>query len=252
MAHMPDTTKKLAENTTTLAAPAPADTPPDDTPPDESPKPKAKNRSIKERLMRIFVALSSCLKPPMLAKLAARGYPAETLNAIMVIYDDVMAKCEVKDAAYKKQYKTTQFIVTLIDTAKDRYAKLRKLAQVALKADTGSLRALDLTGRTKSRLSGFISQAKLFYVNVASDDELAAQLAVTGITREEVAAELVKLVELEQLNIQQEYEKKQAQEATEARDASMVELDAAFADLYKVGQVALADDKQYLELLAIN
>ena len=212
----------------------------------------SKTPGFKERLMRMYTALVNCLKEPLLSKFAVRGYTAERINGILDIQQDVVRLDGIKDEAYKKQYLTTDTLTTLFDAVVETYNKFRKLAQVALKKDTTILKALELIVKVKGSLSGFVAQARLFYNAVVQDDELVAKLSKTGLTREEVAAELPKLEQLEQLNVQQEYDKKAAQDATEKRDARMEELEKEYADLYKVGKVALADEQQYLEMLDLN
>ncbi len=211
-----------------------------------------KKPGLKERLMRIFTALSNCLKEPLVSKFSTRGYPSDRINGILDIQKDVIRLDGVKDTAYQKQYESTDGFETLFDSAVETYRKLRKLAQVALRNEPRTLKALELNVKIKGSLSGFVAQARVFYNAVASDDVLLAKLTSTGITREEVAAELPKLVQLEELNIQQEYDKKAAQDATEKRDTRLVVLEKEYADLYKVGKVALEDERQYLEMLDLN
>lgn len=211
-----------------------------------------KKPGLKERIMRIFTALSNCLKEPLLSKFAARGYPAERINGILDIQRDVVRLDGIKDTAYQKQYESTNALETLFKATVGTYSKFRKLAQVALRKEPRTLKALELSVKTKSSLSGFVAQARVFYNAVGSDDALFAKLTSTGLTREEVAAELPKFVQMEELNIQQEYDKKAAQDATEKRDARLEELEKEYADLYKVGQVALEDEQQYLEMLNLN
>ncbi|MCP4219845.1 MAG: hypothetical protein GY765_34755, partial [bacterium] len=222
-----------------------------ETPPVKT-KSAPKKLGIKERLTRIFVALTNCLKAPILAKLASRGYTAEKITALLTIHSDVTQLDEAKDTAYKTQLETTEELDNLADKVKKNYGKLRRLAKVALTGQDATLRALGLTTKQKTSLSGLVGQIKLLYLHINTDDVLLAKLAETGITREEVAAELPLLDELDQLNVRQEFEKKQAQKATELRDARMDELEKGFYSLNRVGHVVLEDDKQFLELLSIG
>ncbi|MCP5105946.1 MAG: hypothetical protein GY950_21340 [bacterium] len=205
-----------------------------------------------EWLMRIFTALSNCLKEPMLSLLSIRGYTAERINGILDIQKDVVRLDGIKDEAYQKQYSTTDALTKLFGGVKETYLKLRKLAQVALKAELTTLKFLQLSIDVKSGLSVFVAQVRVFYNAVVQNDELAAKLLSSGLTREEVAAELPKLEQMEQLNVQQEFDKKAAQDATEKRDDRLDELEKEYAGLYKVGKVALEGEKQYLEMLDLN
>jgi hypothetical protein len=207
---------------------------------------------FEERLMKINVALENCLKPPVIDSLTTRGYGAERINGILDIHTDVNRLNGIKDDAYNKQFQTTDELNQLFGEVRANYSKYRKLGRVSLSGQPTTLKALKLSVRIKSSLSGFVSQARHFYVPGTQDETLVNALLDTGLTREELEAELPKLAQLEQLNIRQEYEKKVAQDATQRRDERMAELDKCMADLYKVGQVALADLPQFLELLKLN
>ncbi len=211
-----------------------------------------KNFNLKEKLMRIHTALSNCLKEPFVTKLQVRGYTDVKINELLAFQRNVAQLDRDKDASYLKQFQSTEELEELSAGIKFTYSNLRKLAQVALINDESTIRALGLDHQIKSSFSSFLAQGRRFYRAVLSDEELAAKLAGVGITAEEITAELTKLDELEQLNITQEFEKKAAQDATRQRDDQLQDLEREMSSLYKVAQVALADDPRYLELLNIN
>ncbi|MCX6581683.1 MAG: hypothetical protein NT166_16050 [Candidatus Aminicenantes bacterium] len=212
----------------------------------------SKTSFFEERLMKILVALKNCLKDPVIALLAIRGFSAERIEGIIAIHTDVVLLTGVQQDAYNVQFKTTEELTKLLEGVRYNYRKFRKLGQVALAGEPTTLKALQLDIRMKTGLPGFMAQVKRFYVPGAHDENLSAALLKTGLTREEMEAELPKLEQMEQLNIRQEYEKKVAQDATRRRDERMEELEKAMSELHKVAIVALADQPDFLGLLDLN
>lgn len=212
----------------------------------------SKTSFFEERLMKILVALKNCLKAPIIALLAIRGFSAERIEGIIAIHTDVIRLTGLQQDAYNVQFKTTEELSKMFDGVKFNYSKFRRLAKVALAGEPTTLKALQLDIRMRTGLPGFIAQAKRFYVPGAQDGNLSATLLKTGLTREEMEAELPKLEQMEQLNIRQEYEKKVAQDATRKRDERMAELEKAMSELHKVAIVALADQPDFLGLLDLN
>jgi len=212
----------------------------------------SKTSLFEERLMKILVALKNCLKAPIIALLAIRGFSAERIEGIIGIHTDVVRLTGLQQDAYNVQFKTTEELTKLLEGVRYNYRKFRKLGQVALADEPTTLKALQLNVRTKTGLPGFMAQVKRFYVPGTQDGNLSASLLKTGLTREEMEAELPKLEQMEQLNIRQEYEKKVAQDATRRRDERMEELEKAMSELHKVAIVALADQPDFLGLLDLN
>ncbi|MCP4213625.1 MAG: hypothetical protein GY765_03165 [bacterium] len=232
---------------------APADETPvnGETPGDDEKKKKPNKKGWLGKLARILVALKNCLDDPYITKLTTRGYDAPRVNQLIALHDEVVQLDESQSIAYKAQFEKTEETLKELDTAQNAYMQLRKLAKVALKGQDSTIRGLKLNVKLKMTLHEFISQAKTFYLGAADADTLEA-LATTGITAEEIASERAGLDALEELNIQQERLKKEAQKATEIRDERYDELETAYTSFYNVAQVALADEKQFLELLAVN
>jgi hypothetical protein len=212
----------------------------------------SKKSLFEERLMKILVALKNCLKAPIIALLAIRGFSAERIEGIIAIHADVVRLTGLQQDAYNVQFKTTEELTKVFDDVRFNYSKFKKLGKVALAGEPTTLKALQLDVKTKTGLPGFIAQAKRFYIPGTQDGNLSSTLLKTGLTREEMEAELPKLDQMEQLNIRQEYEKKVAQDATRKRDERMEELEKAMSELHKVANVALADQPDFLGLLDLN
>ncbi|MCP5054282.1 MAG: hypothetical protein GY940_44350 [bacterium] len=215
-------------------------------------KRKAKQPNLKERLSRMFTALSNSLKEPMLGKLSSRGYGAEKIKGLLSLHGKVKRLDYLKGQAYAAQTRSTEIMGNVYREVKKTYYKLRQLAQAALKDEPSTLELLQLDRRVSGGISGFLSHVRGFYRAIADDDELEVKLAAVNLTREEVAQELPKLDQLEQLNIQQQKDKKAARDATGKRDTRVRRLEREYADFYRVAKIALADEKSYLKMLNIK
>lgn len=208
--------------------------------------------SLNERLMKINVALANSKNEPLIGKLSVRGWDAEKIDAYLALYDEILVLNGIKDTAYKKQFQATEELNVLLAEVRDNYLKYRKLAKVALNDESAMLRALQLAVPVKNKFSDYVLQLRKFYDPAVSDELLSAKLLETGVTKEEIEPELPKLDRLITLNIRQELEKCKAQTATLRRDQKLEELEKGMAELYTVGQVALADEPKFIKLLNIN
>lgn len=103
-----------------------------------------------------------------------------------------------------------------------------KIARVALKSDRGAFQKLALDGKRKVTLSGWLGQAKQFYLNALADADILAKLGQFGVTQEKLQAAQQLLQEVETANAAQEKEKGEAQQATLERDAAFEKLDDWF------------------------
>ncbi len=230
----------------------PTTNPADETPADDEVKKKPNKKGWREKFSRILTALTNCLKEPFITKLTARGYDATKINGLITLHTEVEQLDENQAAAYKLQYETTETVEKKAATRRAVYMKLRKLAKVAFDGQDATIRGLQLNKTLKGGITELIATAKRLYVPATNDPTIQAALATTGITTEEIAAEMTGLAELESLNTQQELVKKQAQDATEKREAAMADLEKAYWSFHRVAQVALEDETQFLELLSVG
>jgi len=82
-----------------------------------------------------------------------------------------------------------------------------KIARVALKSDRGARQKLDLDGKRKVIISGWIIQAKQFYANALADAGITAKLAEFGITAEKLQSGQQQVAQVETVNIAQKKER---------------------------------------------
>ncbi|MCP4215649.1 MAG: hypothetical protein GY765_13425 [bacterium] len=206
-----------------------------------------------EKLMRIHVALNSCLKEPMAGKLATRGYGPDRINALLDIYADIGNLEMAGVDARRILGETTESIKALSAACKTNYWKFRKLAKVSLANDPAYARALGLTTKMPGSFAAFIALAKRLYTPITSDTQLQTLLAETsGITVEEISGEYALIDTLEHAILQKQLAQKNAKQATKKCRTRMQELETAFSALHRIAQVVLVEHKQFLELMMVN
>ena len=100
-------------------------------------------------------------------------------------------------------------------------------------------------------LSGWLSQARQFYLNALADSETLTKLGAYGITQAKLEAGQLLHGQVETANAAQEKEKGDAQQATKDRDAAMDSLDEWMSDFVAIARIALEEKPQFLEKLGI-
>ncbi|MCP5047925.1 MAG: hypothetical protein GY940_12185 [bacterium] len=220
------------------------------------PEPKKKKKpsvlDLKERLLRIFTALSNSLKKPLIDKLTLRGYSAGKINRMLSLHGQVMESERAVNQASAAQLGATESLGKRVKEVTAVYYKFRQLARVALEDEPTTLIALQLDSRPNRALTAFMAQVRLFYRAITTDRTLAGKLAIVNITPDEIQRELNLLDQLEQMNNTQEFNRKAVQDAKKKRNQLAIELEKQYSRFYKVAKVALAEEKQFLEMLDIR
>ncbi|MBI9071777.1 MAG: hypothetical protein JEY94_09275 [Melioribacteraceae bacterium] len=179
------------------------------------------------------------------------GYTTEKLGECKTIIDSVKELDLKQKKEYGEQYAATQNVEKEWAEANKEYSMMLKLARLVFKKDPQADNALELNGRRKQSLTGWIGQASSFYNNLLAYDELKSKLTRFGITDEKLTAgktlvdDLVKATEIQSKEIGD------AQAATKVRDAKIDEMDDMLEELEVVVRIALEDQPQWLEKLGI-
>ncbi len=135
------------------------------------------------------------------------------------------------------------------ETADRAYKKALKISRVVFKGNQKARSALGLSGSRKKSLSGWIGQATNFYTNLLGTPDLLAAMTPYSYDQTKLEAEAALVQAVVTASAAQDKERGEAQEATQARDAKLDELDQWVADYKVIAQVALADSPQQLEQL---
>jgi hypothetical protein len=146
------------------------------------------------------------------------------------------------NAEAEKMFKTTYL----------NYMNHVRIARIAFKGVAGALHSVTGAGSRKRSVSGFVKEARAFYLNLTNHPELLERMAVFNITIETVQAGLAAVEATEKAHQTYTKERGEAQEATAARDAAFDALYSDYSDLRAIARIALANKPQLLEQMGIS
>ncbi|MEO1620873.1 MAG: hypothetical protein AAFU53_07535 [Cyanobacteria bacterium J06632_3] len=210
------------------------------------------DRSIDTFLNEAQVAIDNALNnPEILGYLSDFGYTTARMQQGKKLYTLAAAAQLAQTAEAGEQVSATAAVNDAWTMAKKSYIRWVKVSRVALKGDSGAATQLDLSGKRKESLSGWLAQAKQFYNNALNDKTILKRLQDFGITEQKLKNGLKEIEAIEAANLVQEKEKGQAQAATQKRDTALDELQDWLSDYLAIAKVALEDNPQLLEGLGV-
>ncbi|RJE71574.1 hypothetical protein [Reichenbachiella sp. MSK19-1] len=138
---------------------------------------------------------------------------------------------------------------TLRGQIKDQYSKHRKKAKVVFRKDATTADLLDISGLVPKAYIKWLESVKIFYTNANDKPEILQKLARLKITAEDISAMVGQIEQLEAARSKYLLEKGESQDATNAKDQAMAEIDDWMSEFYAVATIALEDKPQLLEVL---
>ena len=170
------------------------------------------SQSIDQRMLAAQVAIDNALTGTEIKPLLAEyGYDDTRLNegkALLTALQDLHQK-QIQE--YGEQYAASDFLKTKWDEANSLYMKHVKVARVALQDERGSSQKLDLGGKRKVSLSGWLAQSNQFYINALADADILSKMNNFGITQAKLENGKQLVQEVEAANASQKKEKGEAQ-----------------------------------------
>ncbi len=211
-----------------------------------------RNQSIDSKLLFAQNAISNAqTNAEIKAALAAFGYDDAKMQAGEALYARA-AELQIKQVKeYGEQFAATDALNVAKATINKTYMVHLKIARIALHGDRGAAESLQLSGRRKETLSGWLKQAKALYTNALNSPAVLEALLQFGIAKKELSNGQAQVLNVEaKLNAQLK-EKGEAQSATQLRDEAFDELQDWMSDFIAIARIALEDQSQYLEMLGI-
>ena len=209
-------------------------------------------QSIDGGLSAAQIAIENALSDTEVQSLlSVYGYDAAKIGEGKTLFETARQLQQQQKAEYGDQYAASDALKTKLDEAKISYMRFLKVARVALKNDYAACKTLELDGIRKHSLTGWIGQARTFYINALEDADVLTKLNNFGITQEKLEAGKTLIDETEAANIAQKKEIGEAQQATKARDEAIDKLDDWMSDFIAIARVALEEKPQFLEKLGI-
>lgn len=210
------------------------------------------SKIIESLLTKANVAIYNGIENAELAKqLAVYGYDADRLTEGKTLCDTAKALHQKQVKEYGEQYDATRELEGTRIKANMVYMKHVKIARVALKNRIGDWDKLQINGKRKKSVSGWLVQASLFYINLLGDEKLLEQMAGYGITAEKLQEGQKLISEAETSYAKQLKELGESQDATKARDEAIDKLQYWYSDYIEIARIALEEKPQYLEIMGI-
>ena len=208
--------------------------------------------TLADKLLSAQVAIDNAiLDVEIKTLLTVYGYDDVRLANGKALLDNANLSQQVQQKEYGDQFEATNDLNNTWANANKEYIRFIKISRIALKGEVAIFQKLDLFGTRKDSLSGWIAQAKQFYLNALLDATVLSKLAGFGITQVKLEAGKALLEETETKNAAQEKEKGEAQQATKERDKATDELFEWLSDFTVIARIALEDKPQLLEKLGI-
>ena len=206
-----------------------------------------KNESMREFLLSTEIALKNGLTADLQSELSVYGYGQAKMEEGQALYDEAYELFIKQKNEYAEQYGATEDFESKFEQASKVYMKHLKIARVVLKVGKEEAVKLNLNGRRKKSLTGFIGQAELFYQNVFKDETILERLAQFGLSSD-LGNGRDLMQKAKDANAVQETEKGQAQAATIKRDKALDELDDWIGDFIAMAKIAFEDTPQNIIL----
>ena len=183
--------------------------------------------------------------------MAGFGYTDKRMANSKVLHDEAETLYQAQVKEYGEKDEASLELQVAQAKANAPYMKYVGIARVAMSDNVAGWQSLKLGGRRKATYSGWVSDARLFYINLMGSKSLLDIMAGFGITSEKLKEGLALVEVVEQKLAKYREELGQAQNATQERDKKVDALQAWYSDFKEIARIALEDKPQYLEMLGI-
>ena len=208
-----------------------------------------KKKSIYEELEQYRLMISGALaNPVILKKLAELGYDRKAILAGQQLLLRMKAQQQLRESGQNSQKASTQSMRQSYQEADARYLAHVKLARLVVPANSQAWNNLQLTGRRRKDLAGWMMQTEAFYQHAPA---VAERLAQRGITPEELTQTQAMIEAVAEARVEQNRQRGDKQVAKVRRDQDREALQQWMSKFIRAARYAFAEDKQQLEALGI-
>lgn len=226
---------------------------PVEAPVEIKPVSKRTPRTMATRLADIRLAIENALSDPqLLSRLAPYGYTEERLQSARAQYQQVIALRRQKEIEDGQHRSSSRAFEQTWERAWKAYARLYKLARVALQDEEGMCLALGINGQRNRRFKDAVDQAHQFYDNALNDPGILEKLSGGGITPGMLTEGKTMLDQAVLARATKQSARGDAQQYTLDRDAAFTDLERWFSRFVAVARIALEQEPQWLEKLGIT
>jgi len=210
------------------------------------------NESIDEFIANSKLLTNNSLNDETIKQaVALYGYSEKKLIKAQRWVTTVEGLHELQIKEYGDQYQSQDEFQTKRKGAHVGYMDLLTIAKIALRNDVSAQKSLGLNQARKKSYSGWLAQSLQFCNNLIASPNYTAAMEVYGQTIEIIQAVKKGIIETQACAEKHKIEKGEAQQATQARDTKLDELNQWVSDYKKIARIALKTNPQLLEKLGI-
>jgi len=205
---------------------------------------------VEEILEQGRVALINALSiAEILILLALYGYDLKKLQEGQALLQALEDKYAAQLRLLARQKEATAAFRAAWHAARQTYALHTKIARALLTAQPERLARLGLEGARARAFGAWLPQARQFYREALADAKLQALLAQGGLIQTVLETGQAAIEAVAQADNAQESAKGLAQQSTLDRDAAAADFQRWLRHFWKIAEVALAAQPQWLERL---
>lgn len=209
-----------------------------------------KVQNVTQTIYEAELIITNVMRSEQIQKnLANYGFPPKRIKEgerLLKVAQQLKALMEDQQEA---RYETSQAWLTDFQNAKATYQGYVNLARTVYRDQPVILRKLKIDRPTPNQQQLWIEQAVHFYTKVSTYKEAIQQRY--GLSSEVWTQALAEVETLLASRSERLHLRAQAQQATEQRNRSLIELHAWIKELKYIAKVALKDDPQWLEALGM-
>lgn len=207
------------------------------------------SQTMEQKLENYRVALEGGLNHPIINKrIATLGYDKKKVKEGFGLHSDVIQLESLKNERYGNRQGIYDILQTDREAARQLYVRHVTFARLAFKGNKAVWQKLQLSGKRKQSLAGWLGQSRHFYQEITHVTET---MATVGITAEELQQAWAMIEAVTQTRTQWQQQAGEAQWTTQKRNEAMRKLDVWMQRYLKVARLALEEDNQLLEVLGI-
>ncbi len=187
--------------------------------------------------------------PEILDLLSSFNYDEDKLEEGQVLFKDLRIQHEAQVRLRAQQKEATAAFNTAREDANKVYRRHVKIGRALLSEEPERMARLGLEGTRAKPFGAWQEQARQFYREGMADDELQTLLARGGLSQEVLRSARIQVKNAVQARNVQESAKGLAQQSTKDRNASAETYQQWMRKFYKIAEVAMSDQPQWLERL---
>ena len=187
--------------------------------------------------------------PEILALLSSFNYDEAKLQEGQALFKTLDQQNSAQLRLYAQQKEATAAFSAARGAANKTYTRHIKISRALLSEESERLARLGLQGKRAQAFGAWLEQARQFYREGLADDGLQTALAEGGLSQEVLGSGQTQVETAAQANSAQESAKGMAQQSTQDRNAAATTFDQWMRKFWKIAEVALSDQPQWMERL---